>query len=154
MNNSNKANNNSTSVKGKGENTKVNQPDKDTDNSGTAAANHVNLSPTESTNKFGNSEDSQQNKSPGGKPRQQKPERTSRFGPSITPIADQNPANQNLKFPKFLPGSNNAGGGLLPLPPPETKLTLANSFYATKQQATRRGTDMETDSLGRMRRRR
>ena len=52
MNNTNKANNNSTSVKGKGENTKLNQQDKDTNNSGTAVSNQVNLSPTVSSTTY------------------------------------------------------------------------------------------------------
>merc|ERR1719273_2483904 len=53
------------------------------------------------------------------KEKQNKPERTSRFGPSIidTANAQQQPAaNLNLKFPKFLPRStnNSIGDGLLP----------------------------------------
>ena len=101
------------------------------------------------------------------KDKQNKPERTSRFGPRIIDTANsqhQTVTNQNLKFPKFLPRSTNSsiGDGLLPLPPPECKLNVPpstnngsnNITAAAKLQANIITKDGETDSLGRMRRRR
>ena len=86
--------------------------------------------------------------------KQQKPERTSRFGPSIVGDSQNTSSlssttNPNLKYPKFLPKSNNSdnnGDGLLPTPNIEVKPN-STKFYSKDGLA-----DVETDSLGRIRR--
>ena len=86
--------------------------------------------------------------------KQQKPERTSRFGPSIVGDSENacslgSTTNPNLKYPKFLPKSNssdNNGDGLLPTPNVEVKPN-STKFYSKDGLA-----DVETDSLGRIRR--
>ena len=87
------------------------------------------------------------NDSPSSKQKQQKPERTSRFGPSILAPEDAT-TNSNLKYPKFLPKSNNTTGLLST---PENKPnSLATAKYYSKDGLA----DVETDSLGRVRRKR
>ena len=98
-----------------------------------------------------NSENTQKNDktadSPTREKKQQKLERTSRFGPSIT-SPENTSANSNLKYPKFLPKSNNSSGLLAT---PENKTTpLATAKYYSKDGLA----DVETDSLGRVRRKR
>ena len=85
--------------------------------------------------------------SPSSKQKQQKPERTSRFGPSVT-TPENASMNSHLKYPKFLPNSNNKTG-LLATPENKTN-PLATAKYYSKDGLA----DVETDSLGRVRRKR
>ena len=148
MNNSNKANNNG-GVKEliPSDKSQLIQQDKTSTNLGTISSNQETST---SSKKPGNTENLEQvnNDSPVSKQKQQKPERTSRFGPSVINTENNLSTNSNLKFPKFLPKSNNVGG-LLPLPIIDGKPNSANS---AKYHSTEGLKDVETDSLGRMRR--
>lgn len=146
MNNSNKANNNG-GVKDAiiDNNSLKNQPEKNSMNLGTISSNQDSATPSK---KSGNNENLEQaNDSPVPKQRQQKPERASRFGPSIN-NAENPSADLNLKFPKFLPKSNNSGG-LLPTPDVKENPTNSKKYHSADGLK-----DVETDSLGRIRRKR
>ena len=146
MNNSNKANDNGGVKDAIIENNSLeNQPEKTSMNSGTIISSLDSATCSKNPGNNGNLE--QANESPVTKQRQQKPERASRFGPSVN-NAENPSADLNLKFPKFLPKSNNPGGLL---PTPDIKQTPINS---KKYHSADDLKDVETDSLGRMRRKR
>ena len=149
MNNSNKANNNSGGTKDlTSYDTKSPLVIKNKTNLNSATtplSQTSSSSPAKLENK--EKEEPQNNDSPSSKQKQTKPERTSRFGPSIVNI-EATSSNSNLKYPKFLPKSNNNTGGLLPIPL-EGKSANITKYYSKDNLA-----DVETDSLGRIRRKR
>lgn len=146
MNNSNKANNNSGGTKDltPTEN-KIQLVIKDKPNLKSPLVQATFSPPMKPENK--EKEEQPTNHSPSPKQKQPKPERTSRFGPSIVG-PESNSTNPNLKYPKFLPKSNNTSGGLLPTPL-EGKPMSVTKYYSKDGLA-----DVETDSLGRIRRKR
>ena len=146
MNNSNKANNNGL-IKDfeSAKKPNLNPLDK-TDVSSESPSKHE-TTPLSSTNPESTSKEHKASDSPTHKQKQLKPERTSRFGPSIT-TPENASANSNLKYPKFLPKSNNASGLLATVENKATPITTAK-YYSKDGLA-----DVETDSLGRVRRKR
>lgn len=151
MNNSNKANNNSGGTKDfTSTENKMQLVNKDKNNSNSIITPSAQTISSPLTKKLENKEKEDKQTiidSPSSKQKQPKPERTSRFGPSIV-NTEATSSNPNLKYPKFLPKSNINTGGLLPTPV-EGKSTNTTKYYSKDNLA-----EVETDSLGRIRRKR
>ena len=157
MNNSNKANNNGN-IKDltPTTNLKAQQGDKDKNsptNSEATKPTTTYVMKTEEEHPMqqdGKTDD--ESEEPSTKQKQQRPERTtSRFGPNLNEDTENASSNlQNLKYPKCLPtNSKNNGKGLLPTPECKPNSIISTKFYSKENLK-----DVETDSLGRIRRNR